>query len=123
MQSTERGILVTTLKGDIDRMRFSGFWPSRVEAGPLVFETLADWCIFGQRLPAKGPDGEDARSAKEERMRKELMLGLTDMTFNGIPVRLFHDVPDGRLWPSRDCGGYMASPFAGTEAHDAFKPD
>jgi hypothetical protein len=122
MQSTERGILVATLKGDLDNMRFAGFWPSHVETGPLVWELLVDWCIFGRRFPANDPAEEEARAAKDERMRKELMLGLTDMTFNEMPVRLFSDVPDGRFWPAREAGGYIIKPFAGTEAHDAFKP-
>ena len=118
MQEVPQLISVASLKADLDRMRFAGFWPSKVECGPLVYEMLVNWVIYGNRFVAYGEDAEERRLAHEERMRRELMLGLTDMTFNDMPVRLFNDVPDGQFWPSRERGGYVARPFEGTEAHD-----
>lgn len=116
-------ILVATLKADIDMMRFAGFWPSYVECGPLVYEMLIEWVINDNRVRTSGDYEERIQLAREERMRKELMLGLTDMTFNGMPVRLSHEVPDGRMWPSKERGGHVARPFIGTEAHDASNPN
>lgn len=114
-------ISIASLKRDLETMRFAGFWPPKVECGPMVYEVLVNWTIFGQNFPAKGEVEEHRRLANEERMRQELLLGLTDVEFNGMPVRLFHDVPDGRFWPSREPGSSNSRPFAGTEAHDAFK--
>lgn len=114
-------ISISSLKADLDKMRFAGFWPSKVECGPLVYEMLVNWVIYGQEVKAYGENAEERRLAYEDRMRKELMLGLTDMTFNEMPVRLFHDVPDGKLWPSRERGGYVDRPFAGTEAHSEYR--
>jgi|GEM_PF-4742509 len=114
-------ISIGSLKRDLDAMRFAGFWPTRLECGPLVFEVLINWSVFGQRLRAYGEDAEEHRAAHEERMREELRRGLADMTFNEIPVRLFDDVPDGRFWPSREPGCYMTPPFARREPHNAVK--
>jgi hypothetical protein len=104
----EHQISVASLKADIDLMRSAGFWPSKVECGPLVFELLVNWTIFAQHLPADTAEDEARRLAKEARMREELRRGLTNMTFNEVPVCLFNDVPDGRFWPSRERGGLSA---------------
>lgn len=118
---SEPQISVASLKRDLELMRFAGFWPPKVECGPMVYETLVNWTIFGQNFPAYGEAAEERRLAMEERMRRELIMGLTDMEFNGMPVRLFDDVPDGRFWPSREPGNSNSRPFQGTEAHDAFR--
>ncbi|HEV2709166.1 MAG TPA: hypothetical protein VGU67_03035 [Edaphobacter sp.] len=109
---------MASLKGDLDQMRHSGFWPARVECGPLVYELLVNWTIFSQRFQAETERDEERRLAREDRMRTELMMGLTDLTFNEMPVRLCEDVPDGRFWPARERGGYINRLFRGSEAHD-----
>ena len=109
-------ISVTSLENDLDRMRFSGFWPAKVECGPMVFEMLVNFGIYQNQFVVFGEDAEERRLIHEERIRKEYIQGLTAMTFNGMPVQLCDDVPDGQLWPSREKGGSVAVPFAGTEA-------
>lgn len=113
-------ISVASLKFDLDQMRNSGFWPSAVECGPLVYELLVNWTIYAQKFPSDTERDEKRRAAREERMRKELMLGLTNMTFNEVPVKLCEDVPDGRFWPSREYGGYINRTFQRNEANDAY---
>ena len=66
-----------------------------------VFELLMNWTVYGSAKPADSFWEEERRLAREERMRRELIAGLTNMTFNEVPVSLCADVPDGRLWPSR----------------------
>lgn len=100
-------ISVAQLKANLEEMRNCGFWPSKVECGPLVFELLVNWIVFGQRFQAESEREEKNRLAKEERIRRELWLGLTDMTFNGMSVQLSYEVPDGRFWPIRERGGYI----------------
>lgn len=109
-------ISIASLKADVDRMRFCGFWPARIECGPMVFELLVDWVVMANRMPPGDCWDEERILAREERMRQELRMGLTDMTFNGIPVSCHDDVPDGRMWPPRDKGGLVVPPFMGTEA-------
>jgi hypothetical protein len=111
-------ISIAKLKSDFERMRFSGFWPAKVECGPLVYELLVNWTIYGQKFPALDDIGEARRAAREDRIRGELMAGDACLTFNDMPVQMFDDVPDGQFWPSREKGTNAVKPFAGTEAHD-----
>lgn len=110
-------ISVASLKRDIELMRFAGFWPDKVECGPLVFELLTELVICGNRESPSEYWTEDRILVREERMRQNMLMGLTDMTFNGMPVFCHDDVPDGRLWPPRDKGGMVVKPFPGTEAY------
>lgn len=111
-------ISISSLRQDMERMRFAGFWPAKVECGPLVYELLVNWTIYGQNYKALDAMGEERRAIREERMRRMLMEGASNMTFNDMPVVLCEDVPDGNLWPSRERCGHVAPPFVGTEARD-----
>lgn len=112
-------ISVASLKADIDQMRNCGFWPKYVECGQMVFELLCNWTLVGNKPPFLSYWSEDRILAWEERKRAELFMGLTDMSFNEMPVRYCEDVPDGRFWPAREHGGYINRPFSGTEAFNA----
>lgn len=98
-------------------MRFAGFWPDKVECGPIVFDFLISWVLVANQMPMGDYWTEERRQVREERMRQELLMGLTSLTFEGMPVALHNDVPDGRLWPPRDKGGMVVKPFPGTEAY------
>jgi hypothetical protein len=113
----ELPITAESLEADLSLMRNNGFWPSSVETGPMVYEVLVNWVIYSHHFEARSPWEEDRRESKENNMRVELMKGLTDMTFNGMPVKLFYDVPDGRFWPTREVNRTAMRPFEGTEAH------
>lgn len=110
-------ISIASLKRDIDEMRFTGFWPDRVECGRMVFELLVNWAIYDSREPEGEYWTEERILIREARTRENMLLGLENITFHGMPVKFFDDVPDGRLWPSRERGGFVARPFFGTEAH------
>ena len=112
-------ISVMALERDLNQMRESGFWPERVECGLEVFEALMHLTVYGQQWPARDFWEEERRTALEARMRAQLLAGVTDMAFNGIPVRLKLDVPEGRFWPSRERETSIFLPGAAREAAHA----
>lgn len=111
-------IRVMDLRNDISDMRFAGFWPDKVECGPIVFDFLIGLAIITNKmLPSGDYWTEDRLYASEEAMRQEMLSGAANIEFEGMPVVLCDDVPDGRLWPTRDRGGFVVKPFPGTEAY------
>lgn len=103
------------LRNDISLMRFAGFWPDKVECGPIVFDFIISLVLITNQMPKGDYWTEERLHAREEVMRQEMLAGAA-VEFEGMPVVLHHDVPDGRLWPPRDRGGMILKPFPGTEA-------
>lgn len=122
-QAIEREwISVRRLKQSLDGMRESGFWPPRVEVGPQTFEVLVNYTISLHHFSADGEEQEEARAQAEGRMRLHLMKGMTNMEFNGMPVVMCDDVPEGTFWPSREKSPTRVRPFKGSEAEHENNP-
>lgn len=109
-------IRVVDLRNDISLMRFAGFWPDKVECGPIVFDFIIGLVLITNQMPDGEYWTEERRHAREEVMRTEILNG-AKMEFEGTPVVLCDDVPAGRLWPTRERGGFVVKPFPGTEAY------